>query len=207
MGQKGLFSAGVRCLDLPLPRHNVVPVEPIQENNPRLPIPPGRVDNFIKYNSGIQLFHRFPRMRIDQLVLPACFRGVHKVFCQSYGKIKIGNLRVICLTVNKLQNIRVVDTQDSHVGAAPRSALFDGFGSHIKHFHKTDRTAGHSSRGVNRASFRSEPGKGKSGSPSALMNQRSLLNRLENRFHAVVYRQHKTGGKLSQIPSGVHQGR
>ena len=45
------------------------------------------------------------------------------------------------------------------------------------------------------------------GAAAALMDQRDLLDGIENLFHGIVHRKHETGGKLLELPAGIHQGR
>ena len=99
----------------------------------------------------------------------------------------------------------MVHPQNPHIGAPPGAALLHCLCGHVEHPHKADGPAGHAAGGIYRAARRPEAGKGEAGAAARLVDQRRLLDGLENILHAVRHRQDEAGGKLPQRPTGVHQ--
>ena len=100
----------------------------------------------------------------------------------------------------------MVDIEDAHIGAAAGAALFDHIGGGVKGVDKADRAGGHAAGSADHIPLGAQAGKGKAGAAAAFMNQGGLPYPVKDGFQGIVHRQHKAGGKLLQLPAGVHQG-
>ncbi|MPN29490.1 hypothetical protein SDC9_176943 [bioreactor metagenome] len=101
----------------------------------------------------------------------------------------------------------MIDAEDAHVRAAPRAALLDGFGCNVEHAHKADGAAGNAACGADGRALLAQARKRKSGAAAGLMDQRGVLDRLEDGLHAVLHGQHEAGRELAERAAGVHQRR
>ena len=99
----------------------------------------------------------------------------------------------------------MVDPQDTHIGAATLTTLFDGLGGGIEDGGEGERTRGHTLGRLDRRIFGPQPGEGIAGAAAGLVNQGAVSNGGENAVHRVLNRQDKAGRKLAQIGTGVHQ--
>ncbi len=59
----------------------------------------------------------------DQVPVSIRFHGVHEVIGNAHRDVEIGDLVFVGLTGDEIFHIRVVDAQNSHIGAAARAAL------------------------------------------------------------------------------------
>ncbi len=64
---------------------------------------------------------RFAGTRIKQRVVAVLFNGAHKLISDGDGDIEVGDLGEIILARDKFLDIRMVDTQDAHIGATASS--------------------------------------------------------------------------------------
>ena len=95
-------------------------------------------------------------MRSNKLILLAFFNGLHELVGYSNRNIEVIYLVIVFFTVNKLENIGVVNPKHTHVCAAACSALLDRFGCGVKHFHKAYRTGSNTAGRAHDASLRTE---------------------------------------------------
>src|SRR3990170_1622137 len=101
----------------------------------------------------------------------------------------------------------MVHPQNSHVCPSPESTLVNGFGCLIKDLHKRDRPACSPARGADKVILRPYLRKGKPCTATAFMNERGLLDGLENLLDRVFDRQNETCRKLLHLPARIHKGR
>src|SRR5512143_1717974 len=88
---------------------------------------------------------------------------------------------------------------------APRPALLDRFGGRVEHGHEGDRAGGDSLRRADDVGVRAQAGEGEAGPPAALVDEGGVLDRLEDRFHRVLHREHETRRQLLKLAARVHQ--
>ena len=124
IGQQRLLTAGIGGLNFPLAWHNIIAVEPVEENDTRLPVVPGRFDNFIKYLPRVEGTGKLAAGRVNKIIIAARFHSLHKGFGDTDGNVKIGDVGVIFLAVDKLQDIGMIDAVD--VAARNLKVNFDG---------------------------------------------------------------------------------
>jgi hypothetical protein len=206
IGQQRLLSAGVGGLDLPLAGHHVVPVQPVQEDDARLAGLPGRGDNGIKDRPGAVLAHHPAGGGVHQVVGLVLAHRLHKRLGDAHGEVEVGDLAGIVLAGDELQNIGVVHPQNPHVGAPAGAALLHRLGGGVEHLHKGDGAGGHAAGGVDGGALGPQAGEGEAGAAAALVDQRSVLDGVEDVLHGVGHRQHEAGGELAQGAARVHEG-
>ena len=143
-----LLAARVGALDLAYGRGHVVAVQPVEEDDPRLAVLPRVVDDQIKDLARRKVPDRQFRLRVDQVVVGVLLHGVHERLRDPDADVEVRYFLIICLAVDEIDDIRVVDSEDAHVRTAPRSALLDGFRRRVEDLHETDRAAGDASRGT-----------------------------------------------------------
>ena len=95
----------------------------------------------------------------------------------------------------------------AHVGAAPPPALLDHVGRGVVDAHERDRPGGDPARGLHDVALRPQPREREPRAPARLVDQRHVLERLEDARHRVLDRQHEARGKLAELGPGVHQRR
>ena len=105
----------------------------------------------------------------------------------------------------KLQNIGMVDAQNSHIGTAPLAPLLDGLGGGIEHRGKGERSRRNTLGGLDRGILGPQPGEGIACAAAGFVDQRAIADRRENTVHRIVDRQDKAGGELTEIGAGIHQ--
>ncbi len=206
-GQQGLFAARIGTLNGTQTGRRVIAIDPVQENDSRVPVFPRLGHQGFIDLRGIQAADRFLTARIDQVVFGTLGGGFHKRVGHPHRNIEVVQLVVVFFAVNKLHDVRVVHPQNGHVGPPAGAALLDLFGGGIKNFHKRNRSRGHPAGGADHAVFRPQPREGKAGAASGFMNQGGIFQGTENPVHAVFHRQDKAGCQLSEPTAGIHQGR
>jgi len=110
----------------------------------------------------------------------------------SDGYVEVAQVLAVFLGLDELLHVGMVDVQDSHVGAAAGPALFHHIGGGVKGANEADRAAGDTAGGADNVAFRPEPAEREPGAAPALVNQRGLLNLVEDRVQGVVNGQHET---------------
>ena len=98
--------------------------------------------NKLHYISGFERAGRLTVAGVDQLVRFVLFHSRHKGIRQSHRDIEIGQLRRVGLALDKIENIRMINPQETHVGASSRAALLDRLRADIKDPHEGDGAAG-----------------------------------------------------------------
>ena len=187
-------------------RRRIITVQPVQKDDTRFPVLPGLGNDPVKNFSRIERSSHLSVSGVDQFVVLIIFHGLHKNFRQSDGYVEIVQLFLIGLAHDEVHDIRVVDPQDPHISTPACSPLLDGFRSDIKDPHERDRTAGNACGGHDDVIGRAQSGKRESRPAARFMNKGGELDSVKYLFHGIPDGQDKTGGKLSQFASGVHEG-
>ncbi|MBT9161673.1 MAG: hypothetical protein DDT27_00210 [Dehalococcoidia bacterium] len=112
---------------------------------------------------------------------------------------------MILLARYKTHNIGMVYVQDRHIGAASHPALLDDIGGRIKGPHEGNRATGNATGGAHSILLRPQPREGKPGAAAALMDKSGIFDRIEDRFHGILYRQNEARRELPQLSAGIHQ--
>src|SRR5262249_61756074 len=106
------------------------------EDDSRLAVSPRGFDYRIQNFRGIQLSNCFARTWIDQIVSFIVVDLPHELVSYGDRNIKGIQFQWICFSRNELFNIRMIDTEDCHVGAGAFSAKLGDFGSEVVQPHK-----------------------------------------------------------------------
>ena len=206
-GKSGCSPQGFVDSIRPALRGRIVPVEPVEEENPGFPVLPRLPDNPVENVSGGEHSRDLPVPGIDQGVAFVVLHGPHEGFRDSHGEIEIVQLALVRFALDESEDIRVVHPQDSHVRAPPGAALLDRLRGQVEHLHERDGPAGNPRGGHDHVVRGPDPGKGKSRPAAGLVNERGVLYRVEDLFHGIPDGQHEAGRELSELPSRVHEGR
>ena len=204
-GQQRLLAAGIGGLDPAQLGIGIVPVNPIQKDDARIPGLPGHGHQAVKDLFGVKAANHFPGAGVHQVIIPALGDPLHKILGNGDGDVEVNQMFPVLFGVDKAQDVRVVDIQDAHIGPAAGAALFDHIGGGVKGVDKADRAGGHAAGGADHIPLGAQAGKGKAGAAAAFVNQGGLPHPVKDGFQGIVHRQHKAGGKLLQLPAGVHQ--
>ncbi len=167
----------------------------------------GTPDNCIKNRTGTEPANRLASSRINKFILRVFFERRHKGIGNCHGYIEISQFPLATLGLYKIEYVRVLNPQDSHIGAPPGTTLFYHLGSGIIYLHEGDRTAGNPSGSPDDIRPWSESGEGEPCSTPALQDKRGVFQCIKDTLHRVIDRQDKTGSKLPDLFAGIHQGR
>ncbi len=207
IGQQRLLAAGIRRLDPADMRGGIAAVDGIQEHDTRLAGLPGRFHQPIEDLAGLEASHLLLGMRIDQRIVAVPFERPHERIREADGEIEVDQLLRVLLGGDEVENVRVVDAQYSHVRAAAGAALLDDLGRHVEDAHEGDGAGGHTAGGVDPIVPRAQAAERKAGAASRLMDERLLLDGVEDRFQRILDRQDKAGGQLLEVAPRVHERR
>ena len=147
VGQERLLATRVCGLDLAQLGRGVVAVQPVEEDDARLAVLPGQVDDEVEDLAGVQPAHLGAVARVAQRVVAAGEHRRHELLGDPHRDVEVVEDVLVFLGPDELQDVGMVDAQDAHVGAPPGAALLDGLGGHVEHPHERDRAAGHAHGG------------------------------------------------------------
>src|SRR5439155_1752669 len=134
--EQRLLAARVRGLVAAELWYRVVVVGPIDEIHPRLTGLPRAVDDFAEHLAGVELPDRLAAAGMDQIVGRPLLQGPHEGIGDRHGDVEVRDLGEIVLAGDELEDVRVVDAQDAHVGPATRAALLHHVGGRIVQLHE-----------------------------------------------------------------------
>ena len=144
--EKRLLTARVCAFNFSYCRCYIIPVQSVQENYARFSVFPCVIHYEVKDLFCAEMTYRLFGLRIDEVVVTVIFHCLHKCFGNAHADIEICYLLVIRLAIYKLQNVRMIDSEDSHIGPAPGTALLYSFCGRIENLHKAYRSAGNAAR-------------------------------------------------------------
>ena len=206
VGQQRLLAAGVSGLDVAQGGGWIHGVEAVQEDDPRLAGLPGALYDQVEDLAGGEPLHHLPGTGVDEVVLGLGFECPHEVLGEPDGNIEVGEDRGIALGSDELEDVRVIDPQDGHVGAAAGAALLDGLGGGVENSHERNGAGGAAAGGADDVSLGPEAGEREASAAAGLMDESGVLDGLEDGCHRVFDGKHKAGGELLELSSGVHEG-
>ena len=205
VGQQGLLAAGVGGLYLALVGGGIVAVDAVEKHNTRIARLPGFFDQQLKNFARAQAVDHFARIGGHKVIVLVVFNGAHEHFCQAHGKIEVVKLPFFLFGADKFKNIGVVYAQNAHVGPAPRTALLYLLCGSVKNTQKRHRARGHAASGTHAAVLGAQTRKRKARAAARFVDHGRVLDRVKNFFDGVAHWQHKTGRKLAQISTRVHE--
>jgi hypothetical protein len=89
---------------------------------------PGGFDQPIKDHFGGEASDWCGVPWVDEGIRSVLVDRLHKSVCESHRKIKVCHFMRLQFQRDKIQNVGMVDSQDTHIGAPPGAALFDDIG-------------------------------------------------------------------------------
>ena len=200
-----LLSAGVRRPDGSEVPGGIQPVDPVDEDEPRVAHGPGRLDEQPEDVAGLFLSGFFTGERVTDRVEAVLGDGPHELVGYGYGDIEISEALAVPLHGDELFDVRMVDPQDPDVGAPPRAALFDRFGRGVDDPEERYRARGDALGFADEAPLWSQEAEIEARSASFLVDEGCILDGVEDRLHGVLDRQDETGAE-AHVSAGPGQG-
>lgn len=144
-------------------------------------------------------------MGVDQGIGATVCKGLHERIGDADGEIEIRHLGRRLFDGYEVENVRVVDTEDAHIRAAPGPALFDDVRREVEQAHEGNRSGGHAARRRNPIIVRAHVTKRESRAAARLVDQRLMFQAVINGGQGVFNREDETGGELLEASSGIHE--
>ena len=188
-------------------RRGIVVVDAVDKDNAVFAVLVGHLDHELEDLFGLEPVDGLVRVGVDEVVFFVFRDLAHEIFGDGDGDVEIIDLLVVLLADDEIHDVRMVDAQDTHVGAAPGAALLDRLGGGVKDFHERNGTRGDAARGTDGRRTRPQARERKSRAAARLVDERGELDGIENAVHRIFNRQDKTGGELGKVAARVHQGR
>ena len=134
IGQEWLVAARVCSFDEPhfgggvrTPR-----VDAVNEHHSWIACPPGRPCDAVEDILREQPRADLTSMGRDEIVFFTPLERAHETIGDRDGYVEVRDTAIL-LAIDELENVGVVDAQDSHIRPAPRSALLYGLGCTIEY--------------------------------------------------------------------------
>ena len=197
--------AGVGRLEIAELRRGVIAVGRVDEQHPGLAVVPGQVDDAVEHLAGAQGVDHLAGGGVDQVVFQVVFDRGHEGVGDGHAEVEVGEPGLVLLGDDEVEDVRVVDAEHAHVGAAPLAALLDGLGGGVEHLHERQRPRGHALGGLHRRVLRPQPRERVARAAAGLVHQGAVAHRREDAVHGVVHRQDEAGAQLAEVRAGVHQ--
>ena len=197
-GVDGFYVAEVRV--------GVVAVDLVDEYDPGVSGEVGGGHDLVPNVSGVQCMNGFFRPGVDQGVCCAVLDGLHETVGNGDGYVEILEMFRCVLGVYELQDVGVVDSEDSHVGAAACAALFDNVGCDVKRPDEADGAGGDAPRGADKVAFGAKAAEGESGAAAAFVYEGGLFDAFEDGVEGVVDGEDEACGELLESGACVHEG-
>jgi len=106
---------------------------------------------------------------------------------------------------DEVENVRVVDTEDAHIRAAPGPALFDDVCREVEEAHEGNRPGGHATRRRDPVVVRAHVTKRESCAATRLVDEGLMFQAVIDGGQGIFDRKDETGGELLQASPGIHQ--
>mmetsp|Transcript_401 Transcript_401/g.932 ORF Transcript_401/g.932 Transcript_401/m.932 type:complete len:245 (+) Transcript_401:1624-2358(+) len=127
---------------------------------------------------------------------------LHEAIRQTNTHVKVLEVTLAVLAVNELEDVRVVDAHDAHVGTVA-VLLLDHTKGGVVHVEEGDRTAGLSETGLGGGARRTHQMQREAETTAGLLKHGSVGKSAENRFHGVLDVQHDAVGHQRGGCTGV----
>src|ERR1051325_3943294 len=203
--EQWLLAARVGCFDRAEAWGGMQLVDPVDEHAARVAAGPRGVGHRVEHAARVELAGGLAGAWVDQRVAGAVAHRGHERVGHGDRQVEVAHPRRVELDRDELEDVRVVDAQDAHVGAAARPALLDRLGRHVEHLHQRHGSRGGAAGGGDEVAGRAQPGEREAGAAARLLDLGGPAHRLEHAGRGVVDRDHEAGGELAEWPTGVHQ--
>lgn len=182
IGEERLLAAGIGRFDGPQVRRGIRPVDGVEEDDAWFTGLPCCLNQSIKDQCCREAPHGFRGPWIDECIGPASFDRAHEMVGEGDREIEIRHLPRLLLQRDEVENIRMVDPQDSHIGAASGSSLLDDVGGHVEDAHEGNRPGGESAGGGHKVCLGTEVAERESCASARLVDERLVLDCVEDGF-------------------------
>jgi len=205
VGVQGLFAAGIGRPDGPLLPGGIRPVDPVDEDEAGIAHGPGGIHHQAEDVRGL-FFPDLPAVSgiADGVgAIPA--EGLHEFVGDGRRDVEVGQALAVPLHGDEFLDVRVIDPEDADVGAPPRSALFDGLGGGVDDPQERDRSGSDALGFTDETSARPKEAEIEARSAALLVDERRVLDRVEDGFHRILDGQDEAGAE-AHVASGAGQG-
>ncbi|MNS49618.1 hypothetical protein D3C72_822310 [compost metagenome] len=203
---QGLLAAGVGRLVVAHPGHRAVLVHAIDEDQAGLAGAPGALHDVLEDLAGVQAADLAAVAGVEQGVVGAGLDGLHEGVGDRDRDVEVGQLGQVFLVLDEVHDVRVVDAQNAHVGAAAHAALLDALGGRVVDVHEGHGARAHALGRVDDVVLGAQAREGEAGAATGLVNEGRVLGGLEDAGQVVRHGQHEAGAELAGAGAGVRQG-
>ncbi len=204
-----LLAAGIRRLVQAEVRHRVEAVRLVDVEAPRLARAPRAFDHAIPHHLRVELPRDALGDGINEVVRLTRAERRDEVRRDRDGDVEVHDLREVFLAGDELEDVRMIDAQNSHVRAAARAALLHRIRGRVVELHEGDRTGRDAGGGAHHRSFRAQTRKGEPRATARLVNERHRPERVVDARLSVGQRvvdgEYEARGELAERSSRVHQ--
>src|SRR4030042_3205388 len=141
IGEERLLPARIGAFNGPYPGCGVVLIDPVDEDDSWISVPPGIIDHLLEDLARIEKMNRLSTPRIPEWIFSVSLHRFHKLIGGGHGDIELVEVAIFLFTLDELENVRVIHPKDAHICSPASPPLFDRFGSCIEDAHEGDRTA------------------------------------------------------------------
>ena len=145
-----------------------------------------------------------------QLPIGVLLDGAHEGIRDADGDVEVGDRVFVGLAGDELFDIRVVDAQHAHVGAAARAALGDLAEGVVVDAQEAHRPGGLPGGGLDHRSVRAQAREGEAVAAAGLLDQGGVAQGLEDAgrvaAHVIDDGQDEAGGQLPERGAGAGEG-
>ncbi len=115
-------------------------IDQVDEDEPRLAVLPGLLGNGLEDPGSGEPPRLLAGAGVDQGIFFPSAQGRHEALGHRHGDVEVDQFPFAILGGDEGEDIRVIDTQDSHVRPAPGPPLLDRLGVGIEDAHEGDGT-------------------------------------------------------------------
>ncbi len=226
-----LFPAGIGGFELVEMRYGIAAVGGIKEEESGFAIVMRLLDDLLKEVAGSHglvdaegdalgfsllegalkaLGARVEQVREAQRPLAIFLYGGHEGIGDTDGNVEIGDLVLVGLAGDEILDIRMVDAEDGHVGAAAGAALGNLTEGVVVDTEEPDGSGGFAGGSFDDAALGAETGEGKAVAAAGLLDESGVAERLEDAggvaTHVIINGEDEAGGELSEGSAGAGEG-
>ena len=205
VGQKWLLTAWICTFDVTQLWGGIVFVYAVDEDDAGIAVLPRQGDHAAEDLAGVELTDHVAGARVDERVLLVSLDGLHESVGDSDGDVEVVQPVVVLLGRDEIQDVRVIDPHDTHVGATAGAALFDGLGGGVEDAHEREWAAGDALGAHHHVVVRAYAREAEAGASAALVDEGRVLDRFEDGVHGIAHGQDEAVGKLAELATGVHE--
>ena len=201
------LATGVGGLDGAERRGRVGAGDRIEVEETRVARLPGCLHDRIEHGACRESPGRAPVTRMDQLVAAVRDHGLHEAIGHRHREVEVGEGSCDSLGADELEDVRVVDAQGAHVGAAPPAPQLDVLRRAVEHPHEGDGPGRLAAGRGDDVARRAQAREAEATAPTSGLEDRHRMERAEDPVHRILDRQHEAGAELTEGRPGIHERR